>query len=61
MKKSFLAVALAAAFTTLTFAQAAPPSNPQTPSSQDQTKKTTKKGSKKGKKQEKKDAATPSK
>jgi hypothetical protein len=56
MKKSFLAVALAAAFTTLTFAQAAPPSNPQTAPSQDQTTKKTKKNhAKKSKKQEKKD------
>jgi hypothetical protein len=56
MKKSFLAVALAAAFTTLTFAQATPPANPQTPPAQDQTGKKTKKShSKKSKKQEKKD------
>jgi hypothetical protein len=41
MKKSFLAGALAAAFSALTFAQTTPPSNPQTPTSQDSGAKKT--------------------
>jgi hypothetical protein len=60
MKKSFLAVALAAAFTTMTFAQTTPPSSPQNPPSQDSgTKKTHK--TKKNKKAKKAGNTTPSK
>lgn len=60
MKKNFLAVALAAAFSALTFAQTTPPANPQTqtPStSKTQDPKTSNKPkkTKKSKKQAKKD------
>lgn len=58
MKKSFLAVALAAAFSALTFAQTAPLSNPQTPASQDSGAKKTKKTTKHKKAPKKDGAAT---
>jgi hypothetical protein len=62
MKKSFLAVALAAAFSALTFAQTTPPSNPQTPASQDSgTKKTKKVKKSKKPKKDSGSTATPSK
>ena len=52
MKKTFLAVALAAAFTTLTFAQATPPATqtPATQNSKKKVKKTSVKHAKKAKK-----------
>jgi len=51
MKKTFLAVAVAAAFATMSFAQTTPPASGQNPPSKESTKKPGKKNTKKTDKQ----------